>query len=127
MSLAIRLTTMDDTAVLDLVGDFDMASISRFRTAADAITRTTAPLVVDLRSVDFMDSAGLGALCRLAQNTDGVPRQVALVFENARYATLLELAGLKDHFVLASSVREAITAIRAARNGSVAYPTEVDM
>lgn len=127
MGLAIRHMTMDGTGILDLAGDLDIATTSRFRSAADAAALTTPRLVVDLRNVDFMDSSGLGELLRLAKPSDaGIVRRVALVVEDERYAKLLELARLTDRFLLARDVSEAVTAVREAHADARFEPSRTD-
>jgi anti-sigma B factor antagonist len=55
-----------DTVILRLYGEFDLSSEQRFREELEAVLADGATtVVVDLRSLSFMDSTGLRALVSL--------------------------------------------------------------
>jgi anti-anti-sigma factor len=59
----------DDTVVVKLAGQFDMAATFTLEPALERLTRETASsaLVVDMDGVEFMDSSALGLLLATRQ------------------------------------------------------------
>ncbi|MFD0033083.1 anti-sigma factor antagonist [Streptomyces sp. NPDC127172] len=57
-----------------------------------------APLVLDLRSVSFMDCTGLGVLCHARKRVLARKDRLRLVSDNAGILGLLRLTGLRDVF-----------------------------
>ncbi|GAA4966104.1 STAS domain-containing protein [Actinoplanes utahensis] len=86
MTTALTLTT--DSGVLTAAGEIDMSNAETFATAlATAVTATDGSrLVVDLRSVEYLDSAGLAALFAQADHIE--------VRTGPLLAPLLEISGL---------------------------------
>ncbi|MGX7826401.1 STAS domain-containing protein [Actinokineospora sp. 24-640] len=62
MTTSLTLTPgrrSDGTALLTVAGEIDMSNSETF---ADALVATNGPLVIDLTSVEYLDSAGLTVL-----------------------------------------------------------------
>ena len=61
--LAVERTSRDGVAVLSVEGEIDVASAPRLISALnDAVAEAVRSVVIDLTSVDFMDSTGLAPL-----------------------------------------------------------------
>jgi anti-anti-sigma factor len=95
-SLSVQLSFEGERTVMRLIGELDMS------TAPEVIARfeelQERRLLLDLSALTFMDSTGLGALLKIAAESDAVevihgPRQVQRVFE---------LTGTVDRFEWAS-------------------------
>ena len=94
-----------DGAAVDVVitGDFDMQTAHEPYEALSSLFDTgsaVSGIMVDLTSVDFVDSTGLGGLVRLKQEADrhGVP--VRLRGLGPRLRTLFEVTGLNHEFTI---------------------------
>lgn len=85
----------DDVVYVQLHGDVDLASADLVRSALHAaVARAPALVVVDLTSVDTLDSTGLGALIGAAKRA-GDTCEVALLAPGGLYVRgVLSLSGL---------------------------------
>jgi len=63
--LTIRVDHEDNGTVFRVTGDLDVAAAPQFRKVLAAYEHDPGPLVVDLREVSFLDSAGISELVRL--------------------------------------------------------------
>jgi len=89
MTTALTLTT--DAGVLTAAGEIDMSNAETFAAAlatAVAAGSNGSRLVVDLTSVEYLDSAGLAALFHQADHIE--------VRTGPLIAPLLEISGLAD-------------------------------
>jgi anti-anti-sigma factor len=88
----------EDTVVVKLVGQFEMAATFTLEPELERLTRETAAraLVVDMAGVEFMDSSALGLLLATRQRlqTEDVRFEVANPSTPVR--RLLELTGAGD-------------------------------
>ena len=81
----------DDTVVIVLQGELDLATAPEVeRIADDALATRCSQLVLDLRKLTFLDSSGMRAFLRIQAKLDGValelipgPQGVQRVFELA--------------------------------------------
>lgn len=108
MSLVVTTGSVDDVPVVTLEGDLDIYTVDHFREAMAQYSRHRA-VVVEMVCVELVDSSGLGALLSLIHSSEG-PRTVALVCEGPMMPKLLDLAGLKDRFVVTEDRQEAVEA-----------------
>jgi len=65
-------------------------------------------VVVDLSSVKYVDSAGLGCLVRCLQRCSDVDGEFRLAGVSSRLLSLLQLARLTDVFVIFDNVEAAL-------------------
>jgi anti-anti-sigma factor len=84
----------DDTVVIVLQGELDLATAPELeRVADDALATPCAKLVIDLRELTFLDSSGMRAFLRIqAKLGDGVV--LALIPGPQAVQRVFELAGL---------------------------------
>jgi anti-sigma B factor antagonist len=87
-----------DPLIIAPEGELDYASVGVFRDAlASAVERADPGIVVDLSSVSFIDSSGLGALVDLHLRLRRDNRHLAVVAPGGTAAAvLLNLAGLTN-------------------------------
>jgi anti-sigma B factor antagonist len=99
----------DDVAVVRLTGRLDFASAAEARGQfADAIAAGHRYLIVDLSSVEFVDSAGLGSLIggmRTARQAGG-DLQIAEPTEQVKM--LMSLTSLDQVLKIHSTIEEAL-------------------
>jgi anti-anti-sigma factor len=84
---------------LAVSGDFDIAMVERFLAEARACLDDTADVCeIDLGSVTFMDSSGLGALVRIRNAARESGKTVVLVNVPPSVSRLFEVTGLAEAF-----------------------------
>ena len=78
-------------------GDIDHHNAKRIREEIDAFIFTKKPLMVilDLSSVEFMDSSGLGLILGRYTNATDIGAKFILYHPNKRVKKILELAGIE--------------------------------
>ncbi|MDA0167336.1 STAS domain-containing protein [Solirubrobacter ginsenosidimutans] len=94
------LTTMVRDSSLELIaaGELDMTAAFKFESRVDALLSAggVQAVVVDLAQVDFVDSAGLGALLSVRDHARrrGIDLQLARISDPVR--KLIDLTGIGD-------------------------------
>jgi anti-anti-sigma factor len=75
-------------------GELDLATIARFRSELEAIEQRRPPLlVIDLRTLQFMDSSGLRELVAATQRARAQARRLVLITGSAPIDRLLAVSG----------------------------------
>jgi anti-sigma B factor antagonist len=76
-------------------GDLDMATTDRVAASIDELVRAGCDhVVLDLRRVTFMDSAGVRLVVQQTRRTD---RTVQVIDGNEPVARVFDLTGLREH------------------------------
>jgi len=128
VSLRLKRRLNPDAAILELGGEVDLLTAARLAGGLDGeIRHGDRDVVVDLRDVEFIDSAGLhvllGAQRRLARQGRALgiicpPGPVLRVFELSRLLDTLDIAGslreLRRRRVRSLAGRPAAQAARGA-------------
>src|ERR671936_223194 len=108
MDLALESRDENGWGVLQVKGEIDLHSSSQLRQAiVGLLERGQNRIVIDLTSVGFMDSSGLGVLVaglKRAKERDGT---LALVFTEGSVQKVLNITGLDRVFPTSGSVEEA--------------------
>ena len=95
--------------MFQFTGQLDAYSEKQFMTyVADVLQANSAPLVIDLSKIDFLDSSGLGALVQTAKLCTDAKRSFALV-GNARVVQTVKLVRLENFLHLAADLRTALS------------------
>ncbi|MCS0604892.1 STAS domain-containing protein [Streptomyces sp. LP11] len=85
--------------VLPLRGEIDVLTAPELTRRLDALTGDPRPdLVLDLRPVDFIDCAGLSALCRARNRVLARRGRLRLVTDSVGFLRMLRVTGLRDVF-----------------------------
>jgi anti-sigma B factor antagonist len=109
MDLALRVEEREGWTVVRASGDLDLTTAPRLREQlVQVITGGQPQIVLDLQSVDFIDSTGLGVLVGLLKRTRSQGGDLRLVSQRTGLRKLLELTALERAFPLAASVDDAI-------------------
>jgi anti-anti-sigma factor len=91
--------------ILHFSGFLDAYSVPNFNSMMDKyIEKEVGNLILDLYKVEFLDSAGLGALVRLVHNFKGN----TLIVAQGMIAKLIKAVGLSKFLSLQSTIDEAI-------------------
>jgi anti-sigma B factor antagonist len=106
--LITRRELADDTSLLSVEGDLDLASAPSLKWAlADLQTAGSRHVVVDLSRVSFIDSTALGVLVGAQRSLDpGVKLAIACAEENV--LRIFELTGLDGMFEIVPTLQDAL-------------------
>ena len=101
---------IDDLSVVDVAGEVDVFSASvlaeQLTQLFDAGRRT---VVVDLTSVTFLDSTGLGTLVAARNRAEEEGGQLPIIGSGERVMRLFRITGLDEVFEIYPSIDAAIT------------------
>jgi anti-sigma B factor antagonist len=96
-----RVSATGERARVELAGELDLASAPEFeRELERLLEEPVRDLTLDLTALSFLDSSGLGALCRAQEVAErrGIDLRLVSVPEHAR--RVLEITGLTGLFRL---------------------------
>ena len=89
-------------------GDVDLAGAPWLREAlSDALAEGCVNLLMDLRSVTFIDSTGLGVLVGAGKKAYGLGGSMRIVCDNPRISKLLALTGISRSLPVLATFEEA--------------------
>ncbi len=96
-TLRVSTERRDDTIVLVLEGELDIATAPRIEEALRAAEeQAPAILVLDLRALDFMDSTGLRTILSADARAREAGRRLAVVQGNENIRRVFEVTRLYD-------------------------------
>ena len=95
----------EGTAIMTLDGPFTLSNM--FQLQSDLRTLKPACLIMDLSSVPYMDSAGLGVVMNYFVSAQGAGRKLFLVGVSDRLRSLLEMTKVDSVLRLCDSLEEA--------------------
>jgi anti-anti-sigma factor len=100
---------LPEAIVIAPEGELDFAQIGEFRDALSRADRAAVAIVVDLSSVSFIDSSGLGALADLHSRIRRDNRRLAVVAPGGTAAAvLLNLSGLQTQMPIFQTLQAAL-------------------
>ncbi|MFF3315997.1 STAS domain-containing protein [Streptomyces sp. NPDC003035] len=100
-----------DTAVVSLGGELDIETATQLHHhLASQLLQGRRHLVLDLSSLDFMDSSGLNILIRAARDAREAGGDLHLVAPTPAVRRILEITGLTMTTPLHADVAEALAA-----------------
>jgi anti-sigma B factor antagonist len=110
MNLRVETRTpREGVAVIALSGEADVYTSPRIKQEiVDLLNNGTTKLVVDLTSVEYLDSTGLGVLIgglKRARERDG---DLKLICDNLRILRIFEITGLTKIFDIYRSESDAL-------------------
>jgi anti-sigma B factor antagonist len=118
ISLAVERSRVDGYELLAVEGELDIATAPRMITTLnDTFAELSTPLVVDLSSVDFMDSTGLALLMNAHRRVRRRGHGFAIVCPGGPISRVFEIADMVESLHVcpdrASARRAATQAARA--------------
>jgi anti-sigma B factor antagonist len=97
ISLAVERSRVDGYELLAVEGELDIATAPRMIAALnDAFANLALPLIVDLSSVDFMDSTGLALLMNAHRRVKRRGHGFAIVCPGGPISRVFEIADMLD-------------------------------
>lgn len=88
-------------------GEIDVSGAPRLRDRLTEIITENPRVIVDLETVDFIDSTGLGVLVGALRRARSLDGEVRMVCTNSRLLKVFDITGLDEVFTIASSVEDA--------------------
>ena len=89
------VVTEPTTGRIELVGEFDLSCVERFRDACAVIVAFgRVEVVVDLAGLRFVDAAGIGAICELRNTLAARRTSLRIVNADARIRKVFSLCGI---------------------------------
>lgn len=102
-----------DLTIVEVVGDIDVSSAARFRDELNrSIADATAPVIVDLTKVPFLDSTALGVLVGRLKAMRLRELDMALVVADDRLRRNFHITGLDQVFRLFETLDDALEGCR---------------
>jgi anti-sigma B factor antagonist len=114
MKLAdLRVSNRGEAVVAELSGEIDMSNVTELHTRlAEATPNGATGLVLDLTSLDYLDSAGIQLLFRLRADLLKRRQRLLLVLaDGSVVAETFRLAGVIGKLEQADSVEHALAAL----------------
>ena len=106
--IAIEVSDQDQDKVLRPEGDLDVYTVGSLRDALGSIVEDNTPkVVVDLDSVPFMDSSGLGALMGGVRRLREAGGDLAISCTREQHLKLFTITGFGEGVSIAPTVEEA--------------------
>ncbi|GKQ37480.1 anti-sigma factor antagonist [Streptomyces sp. A012304] len=95
---------------MELRGEIDIFTAPHIAAQLEALTAGPHPdLVLDLRSMAFIDCTGLGVLCRARNRAVARHGRLRLVTDNRSFRRILRIVGLAGVFELHPSLSTVLT------------------
>lgn len=110
-------TTDDDIVVYAVRGELDSATVSQFRQGVAHVVGHRG-LVIDLSTVGFIDSAGLGVIVGTVRRMRENATPVALTVCRPNLVRLLHTVGLDRVVTMCDDIVDALAFVREARTAS---------
>jgi anti-sigma B factor antagonist len=124
VDFSVTMRAVDELSVVDVAGEVDVFSApelaEQLAQLFDAGRRT---VVVDLTSVTFLDSTGLGTLVAARNRAEEAGGHLPIIGSAERVLKLFRITGLDEVFVIYPSIEAAITATTAKPGPETGAPT----
>jgi anti-sigma B factor antagonist len=114
MDLQIAVRKSKGIAIIDLAGEVDAFTSSRFREIMmDIIEGGGTNLIINMTDVQYIDSSGLGALVGGLKRATERKGRITLICERPQVRKVFEITGLEKVFPIFSTEQEALEAASA--------------
>jgi anti-sigma B factor antagonist len=109
VNLELETDKRGDRSVVTLRGEIDVYTAPRLRQALiDLVEGGATQIVVDMSSVDFLDSTGLGVLVGGLKRVKSNDGELRLVVTQDRIMKIFDITGLAKVFPIYASTDEAL-------------------
>ena len=87
---------VDDTAIVEVAGDVDLAAQSQLRAALDLALGEGGPVVIDLTYTRLIDSSGIVVLLQAWRTMQAAGREMVLRHPSPEVRRVLTVTGLSE-------------------------------
>lgn len=109
----LREERLDEVTALSVKGRIDSTTAAAFgQKLESAVAAPASRVVVDLRDLDYISSAGFRVLLVAAKRAEDAGSRMVLCGLSAKVRQLFDLGGFLDLFTIAASRDEAVNAAR---------------
>ncbi len=126
--LDIQFNTLDgddSTVVAQVSGVIDGSTVTEFQnTLTGASERGVKFLILDMNSVRYVNSTGLGALVKFRDVFRGVNGGLALIRVPPKVKIVIEMLGLHVFFEIAADVKSALASLKSGPKPEAPKPAE---
>ena len=106
--LDINVESQAQTTIVRVAGEIDLRTSPKLRHEfLVLLERDPGKIIVDLSSVSYVDSSGVGTIVELKRRAMKYTSDVILVGLQPRVQSLFEITRLNDFFTIANSIEEA--------------------
>ncbi len=111
--LHIEVETVDGVQVVTPLGEVDIASVTVLQSTMDRLLdEGTTRLVVNLESLDYLDSTGLGCVTAARRRARDLGGDLVLVCTKDRVLRLFRITGLDQVFTMCATVAAAVARVQ---------------
>lgn len=97
------------SAIADVAGDVDLDCSLEFQhQLLEALDKSPARLIVNLRGVAYMDSSGVASLVKMLSKARKLHCQLVLAEMQQRVQSVFEMTRLDDVFTIRATEKEAL-------------------
>ena len=105
----VEVRELEDATVLAVSGELDLVSSPELEEALARVDGSEPALVIlDLREVEFMDSAGLSVLVKAHQRAQSAGRRFGLVNGTPQVRRLLSLTGMDERMTVVQTPEDLL-------------------
>lgn len=99
-ALTITTELVNDSALVTVIGEVDLASADQFRTELDVALRGSRGVVLDVGRMSFIDSSGLNALVKVRRDAQSAGHDLVIRNPRPMFRELLQITRLEALFVI---------------------------
>ena len=108
----------DDTVVVEIVGELDLADEARMDLAVDFVVGLRIPnVVIDLSRCEFVDATGLRMLLHAQHRIERAGARLAVITPIARVRRVMDITGVSDRLPMAHDRELGLASFRRPVSG----------
>ena len=109
----IDFSNEKDALVMKIDGEIDHRYATRIRREADRkiVTYPEKPFIIDLSSVSFMDSSGIGVIIGRYKLVKSFGSEVLIVSQNEAIGKILDMSGIKKIIKIFGTLPDAMNSL----------------
>jgi anti-anti-sigma factor len=116
--LSVRVESAStDVPVVSLTGELDLSTVPKVERRLLGQLRSHPAIVVDLTSLRFIDSSGIGLLIKAFRSTEDGRGMHTVISEGSQVDRVLRLAGVDRALPVFLNRTDAVAAFAPSRNG----------
>lgn len=100
--MTVTVKEFDETDELHIVidGKFDFSALKEFRDAYEGLTKKYKRYVIDMRSVDMIDSSALGMLLKMKRTLELGDKDIHIINCNVHVKKILQISKFDTLFYI---------------------------